>query len=241
MRTDSGAPRVADENQNVMLYWDNANPFPPDILSVTEIWRNVCSTWNVMLFSKETACSFLRDKFGEDIVHLFLTCGMPAMRADFFRVFWAISDGGIYSDISFTPKREPQFFDPGKDVTLARKAYDGKIINGIFFSKKDSKALKLVAYEIIKTVSEKKRTNIYRVTGPAAWMRALWGRDTNDLETSDMETSTIAIVNFENLCRDFLIDSAYPSSTRGTDMHWSRQQKRKSIYHDLSEKSDYKP
>lgn len=240
MKTDSDA-RATDENRNIMLYWDDANPFPPDIISVAEYWRYVCPAWNVMLFGKDAACSYLSDKFGGDIARLFLTCGMPAMRADFFRVFWAISDGGIYSDMTFAPKREPLFYDPEKDVTLARRSDNGKIMNNIFFSKKNSKELNLVAYEIIYTISEKKRTNIYRATGPAAWMRALWGRDTNDMETSEMETSMIAIINFEKLCRDFLIESGYPSSTRGTEMHWSRQQTRKSIYQDLNENQATSP
>ena len=111
------SPPAVGKNRNIMLYWDDANPFPQDIIAVTEKWRNVCPAWNVMLFGQETACDNLRENFGGDIARLFLICGIPAMRADFFRVVWAISDGGIYSDMTYVPKIELLFFDPGKDVT----------------------------------------------------------------------------------------------------------------------------
>ena len=236
MRTESGRhARATDENRNIMLYWDDANPFPSDIISVTEAWQNACPTWNVMLFGCETACEYLRSKFGGDIAHLFLSCGIPAMRSDFIRVFWVISDGGIYSDMTFVPKREALFFDPGKDVTLARRSDNGRILNNIFFSKKNTKEIKLVAYEIVKAVSEKKKNNIYRATGPGAWMKALWGGRLNNAiqaDDSELNTSTLSFVNFDHLCRDFLADSNYPSSTRGSDMHWHERQTRESIYRD---------
>ena len=89
---------------------------------------------------------FLRDNFGGDIARLFLTCTIPAMRADFFRVFWAISEGGIYSDLAFAPTREPLFFDAEKNLTVVKRP-DGEVIrNGVFFSRKNCKELKLMGH-----------------------------------------------------------------------------------------------
>lgn len=227
---DPRASDAAHVNRNVMLYWDNANPFPSDVIKVYEIWRYHCPGWNVTLFGREAACDFLREKYGGDIVRFFLNCAMPAMRADFFRVFWAISEGGIYSDITFLPKREPLFFHQEKNLTVVKKR-DGNVIrNSIFFSKKDCKELKLIAYEILKAVSTREIPCIWLATGPGAWMRVL----------SLHETSTVAVLEWINLRSRFIKFSNYPSSTQNTDMHWKELQLRNSIYQDIQNISDGK-
>ena len=216
---------ASETNRNIMLYWDQADPFPPDIVEVSEIWRKFCPAWNVTLFGKESACLFLRDNFGVDVVRLFLTCAVPAMRADFFRVFWAISEGGIYSDITFVPMREPLFFDPEKDLTVVKRP-DGEIIrNGIFFSKKRCKEMKLIAYEIMNSVSKRESSHVAFATGPRIWTRMLWPN----------ELGKVAILEWEDLFGKFIKFSRYPSSTYNTDMHWKELQLRMSIYQDPPE------
>lgn len=211
---------VPDVNRNVMLYWDDADPFPKDIIAVSEIWQQRCPAWNVTLFGKNTAFSHLRDKFGGDIARLFLTCALPTMRSDFFRVFWAISEGGIYSDVSFVPVRDPLFFDPGKDLAVPRRSRGGILINGLFFSKKECRAMKSIANEIVKVVSEKEIPCILHATGPGAWMRAL----------SPYETSTMAILKWEDLLGEFIELSRYRSSVHSTPKHWKWQQLITKIY-----------
>ena len=233
MRTDLGvqASEVPAVNRNVMLYWDDADPFPADIIAVSEKWRKFCPAWNVTLFGKETAFCFLRDKFGGDVARLFLACAFPAMRSDFFRVFWAISEGGIYSDVSFVPAREPLFFDAAKDLVVPRRSNGGIVINGFFFSKKDCKELKLIAYEIMKAVSKKEIPCILHATGPGAWMRAL----------SPHETSTMAILEWEKLLGDFIKFSRYRSSVHSTPSHWKWLQLSTKIYRDHDDASDEAP
>ena len=172
MRTESWAQisRTIGDSRNVMLYWDDANPFPPDIIAITEKWRNFCPGWDVMLFGKDTACGFLQENFGRDIARLFLTCGLSNMRSDFFRVFWAIAKGGIYSDLLFSPKREPLFFDPEKNLTLARNHYTGMPINGIFFAKRDCVELKLVAYQLITTISKSNYSGQIHTSGKTIYL-----------------------------------------------------------------------
>lgn len=237
MRTDHWArtSQAIGDNRNVMLYWDDANPFPPDIIAIVEKWRNFCPGWDVMLFGKETACSFLQDNYGEDIARLFLTCGLPNMRSDFFRVFWAISKGGIYSDMLFTPKREPLFFDSGKNLTLVRNRHTGITINSIFFAKRDCAELKLVAYQLMTTISKREIRSIFGLTGPAAWTMALWGRGAGrikEMNTSEMESSTIAIIDVDlnNALSEYLDQQIYPSCKRNTDMHWSQLQRYTGLY-----------
>lgn len=204
------------QNRNIMLYWDHAPP--PEVYAVVEKWRNVCTEWHVALFNEETACLFLGERYGTSIVELFLSCAIPAMKSDFFRVFWAISEGGIYSDVSFAPKREPLFFDPKKNITVVTNQGAGNIINGIFFAKKGAKELKLVAYEIIKSTSQKRVPYVPIATGPCAWGRALGQKETNQM----------AIIRLHDLYR-FVETSGYTSDLRAPQ-HWTTQQKRMRIY-----------
>ena len=227
MMTNAG-PQISQENEanrNIMLYWDDANPFPPDVVKVSETWRNFCPGWNVTLFGKETALRFLRDNFGGDIARLFLTCAIPAMRADFFRVFWAISEGGIYSDLAFAPIREPLFFDAEKNLTVVKRPGGEVIRNGIFFSKKNCDELKLIAYEIMVAVGKKEIPCIWQATGPGAW--------TKTLQLS--ETSTVAILDWKDLYGNFIKYSKYSSLTWSTDKHWKYLQRIMSIYQEPPE------
>ena len=159
-RADSESPADASAqdsnhgNRNIMIYWDDSTP-PPSISAVLEKWESVCPDWNVSLYNSETASRFLHDKFGIEILRLFSQCALQTMKSDFFRVFWAASEGGVYSDVTFSPVREPLFFDEKKNITLLM---DDKmcIRNGIFFAKKNCAQIKLIAFEIFKNVSIKK-------------------------------------------------------------------------------------
>ena len=209
-------------NRNIMLYWDD---FPTlDILEVVQEWQNFCPEWNVVLFSKATASRFLLDNYGGEMLRLFLTCAIPAMRSDFFRVFWAISEGGLYTDVRFVPMRKPTFFDSCKDLTVAIRP-NGVIKNNFFYCKKDCKELKLIAFELIQAISRKVSNEILDVSGPHLWTRML----------PKKETETVAV----NAWRDDVLDkfikfSFYKSCTRGTKMHWTRLQRHMSIYCDES-------
>lgn len=183
------------ENRNIMIYWDESTP-PPSISAILEKWESVCPDWNVSLYNSVKASRFLHEKFGIEILRLFSQCALPTMRSDFFRVFWAASEGGIYSDVTFSPIREPLFFDEKKNITLL-KDDRMSIRNGIFFAKKNCAQIKLIAFEIIKNVSIKKYKNIHMVTGPSAWVNAI----------GNEETDSIAIRNFWEVRRKFTSNS----------------------------------
>ena len=209
--------KAKGEPRNIMLYWNDAPP--PEICDVVEKWRNACPDWNVALFNERTACLFLRARFGGEIARLFLRCAIPAMKSDFFRVFWAIAEGGIYSDVSFVPKRKPLFFDLEKNITVVTHNMPSTILNGFFHSKQDSNELKLVAHEIIRSVSLESISHVGLATGPAAWGRAL----------GQKETSTMAIISWNDL-RKFVDITEYSRELRSTETHWSSLQKCNSIY-----------
>lgn len=217
---ETGSFGLTELNKNIMLYWDT-RPYPADVLEIVQKWRDSFPDWNVTIFDREMASIFLSKMYGREIVRLFLTCALPAMRADFFRVFWAISEGGIYSDLRFTPRQNPIFFNTEKDLTVPMVPRIPILRNNLFFAKRNCKELKLVACELIKNVSQKKIHDIYEATGPTLWGKVIPLKD----------TSTVSLVNWKNVVDKFVYRREYPSSTRGTDMHWTQMQLKINIYH----------
>ena len=53
-----------------------------------------------------------------------------------------MSEGGIYSDVAFVPRRDPLFFNPAMDITVITEEIPSTLLNGLFYSKKNSKELK---------------------------------------------------------------------------------------------------
>lgn len=221
-------------HRNVMLYWDDEDIVPKEIAGIVEEWRRICSGWNIKLFGMESARDFLRDNFGKDISQLFLTCALPAMRSDFFRVCWAFSRGGIYCDLRHVPLREPLFFLPGKNLTLPLHDI-GTVTNRIFYSKVESCELKLVQSEIIKSLRERKHESVWGATGPGAWMRALVPGPNRKRKIKLRKMMTqgqkgeIELVTWENVLK-FFHDSNYPGPERFSHEHWTVQQLHVSIY-----------
>ena len=216
---DAATRHRPHENRNIMLYWDESPP-PSSISSVLEKWQVFCPDWNVTLYNFDTASRFLYDNFEIEILRLFSQCAIPAMRSDFFRVFWAISEGGIYSDVTYIPKQKPLFFDENKNITMVAHG-PTNFINGIFFAKKNCAELLLIAKEMINRIRKKKKVNnIAVITGAGCWIVAI----------GSSETKSIAIRSYRYVIDKFLDYSNYPDSTRNTENHWSNIQKHQSIY-----------
>lgn len=213
---------VAIENKtfrNIMLYW--ADEPPPSVRAVVEQWRAVYADWNVTLFSRSAASAWLGNRCGAEIARMFDACRLPAMQADFFRVFWAIEEGGIYSDVTFAPLVCPGIEAIGKELVLMRR-FHGRIVNSIFYAARGSADLKKVAYHILRAMSLRIDQNVWSATGPGAWIEAL-GQE---------ETPSIGIMTDQEMYQKYVRRSDYEASTRGSSLHWSQDQKSASIYLD---------
>lgn len=204
--------------RNVMLYWADDTP-PPSVRDVVGQWQEIYADWTVTLFSHASAGAWLQDRCGVEIARLFRKCRLPAMQADFFRVFWAIEEGGIYSDITLAPLVCPGFAATGKDLVVMRR-FHGRIVNSIFYARKGSADLKQVAYHILQAMSLQTDQNVWSATGPGAWIAAL-GQE---------ETTTLGIIPDQEMYETYVKRSMYQASTRGSSQHWSQDQLTASIY-----------
>ena len=83
----------------ILQFWD-ANP--PDYIS--QLLATVQSNnpeFGYELFNDERACSYIEAHYGNDMVAVYKACALPSMRADLFRYFFLLHQGGMYIDADF--------------------------------------------------------------------------------------------------------------------------------------------
>jgi tetratricopeptide (TPR) repeat protein len=81
----------------LVQFWDTVT-VPPDVLACINSWRVHHPKIHHDLFSEADAHDFLVRSFGTEIGAMFGQCHHPAMKADFFRLFYLLERGGIYID-----------------------------------------------------------------------------------------------------------------------------------------------
>lgn len=217
MQLNIGACTVVID-RNVLLYWSDS-VVPESVRAVREAWVAKSAGWSVQLFSREGANEFLRDHYSAKVSDMFSQCKLPAMQSDFFRVFWALHCGGIYSDISFTVKQSPEILCGSASLTCVRWPH-GRIVNGLFYARHGSHPLQRVADEILRSVQKRRSNDVWSVTGPGAWIRVL----------EPIDPRTVRVLLRKQLFPAWVAVSRYADSTRGSSTHWSLMQKRESIF-----------
>ncbi len=133
----------------IAQYWHQQD-CPPAIRARQELWRD---TWpdHHILYSRQTAESFLSTHFDGDAASGFRACAVPAMASDYFRYHWLAAVGGLYVDSAFFPgivtgvtslEAYPIFAlsvpqeDTTEAIVAARKVLGSVLLNGVLFSRK---------------------------------------------------------------------------------------------------------
>lgn len=205
---------------NVLLFWDKY-PFPDSVLCVFDLWKSLGSEWQVELLCFGSAASFSENHYGKEVCQAFKSCALPAMQSDFIRVFWVLANGGLYADLTFAPKLSPKFWSESDQFVCARWQH-GRIINGIFYAKKGSRKLAIIAEEILDNVQSRTGSNIRNVTGPGVWNKII-GNDSDE---------SFRVIDRQELFSIHITHSKYSATTRESEEHWSRKQKTMNIFID---------
>ena len=83
----------------LIQFWDNKIPD-----EVEKLIRGVADAnpeFDHLLFDDESAYEFIRSSYGLDMLKLYRSCAIPAMRADLFRYCFLAARGGVYVDADF--------------------------------------------------------------------------------------------------------------------------------------------
>ncbi len=83
----------------IIQFWDNLSRLPKDVQECLDTWRPLVSDgFSRLIFDDQTARRFIIAEFGPAHAKAFDLCYHPAMRCDYFRLCYILSQGGFYVD-----------------------------------------------------------------------------------------------------------------------------------------------
>ena len=104
--------------KRIVQYWDS-DDVPENILNITKSWKEKNPTYKYQLFSRNSAYSFLKRNYNQEVVDAFINCEHPAMQADFFRLAFLNKKGGFYADVDDKCRRSlDSLTELGADLIL---------------------------------------------------------------------------------------------------------------------------
>lgn len=92
-----GEPRIGTIPPLIVQFWDSET-VPDDVATAIATWRDQNRGFEHRLFNEATARAFIENSHGQRALAAFDRCHHPAMKADFFRVAYLVSEGGLYVD-----------------------------------------------------------------------------------------------------------------------------------------------
>src|SRR5664280_2496459 len=83
----------------IVQYWDAAPDIPDDVKACIATWEKL-ETQGIehRLYSYQTAREYIATHFTDEHLRAFERCSHPAMRSDYFRLCYMVSQGGLYID-----------------------------------------------------------------------------------------------------------------------------------------------
>jgi mannosyltransferase OCH1-like enzyme len=85
--------------KKLIRFWHDPVDLPDDVLACLESWnRLVDEGFSLHTFHDANAEEYIFDVFGDRERRAFARCTHPAMRCDYFRLCFVLSEGGLYVD-----------------------------------------------------------------------------------------------------------------------------------------------
>lgn len=94
-----GAPVPKAVPQTVIRYWHDPNNLPDDVRDCLASWdRLVEEGFEIRMFCDASAAAYIAERYGAREREAFARCRHPAMRSDYLRMCYVLSEGGLYVD-----------------------------------------------------------------------------------------------------------------------------------------------
>lgn len=94
----SGNDLSPPDGLGLMQFWDGPTP-PRDVQAAMASWQTVNPGMPYTLLNLDSARAFIARTHGEDALATFEHCHHPAMQADYLRLLWLHTHGGLYVDV----------------------------------------------------------------------------------------------------------------------------------------------
>jgi mannosyltransferase OCH1-like enzyme len=227
----------------IVQYWHESPP--PEILELMDTWRRATDEgFEYHAFNDVSAREFIRQHYDERAEKAFLSCAVPAMRADFFRICALLLRPGIYADADmrragasckYRTKDEsgsallPLYLRLERGLLFQREI---RIANGFIIVRRAHDPLLLaILQRAIENIEKRISNNVYLVTGPGIATRWLkdFGRDHEYFRGFEFWSQ-------EDLLPYMRMVGKLPY--KQTDDHWVNAQQTRRIFADLHVSDD---
>lgn len=163
----------------IVQYWHAKVP-PAEVAELMQTWEAAAAEgFAYQLFDDESALAFIRTHYDRRTVAAYLSCAVPAMRADFFRICALLRHPGIYvdADMRRTGAGQRAFFLQDELVPLMPLytrlqrgllfKRETRIANGFMVVKEsDDELLRTILRSATENIEGRVSNNVYLVTGP---------------------------------------------------------------------------
>ena len=163
----------------IVQYWHSGVP-PVEVAELMQTWESArAEGFAYRCFDDASAMDFLRAHYDRRTVAAYASCGVPAMRADFFRICALLTSPGIYvdADMRRTGAGYRPFFKKDKLVPLLPLwerlergllfKRDARVANGFMIVKQTQDILlQAILAAAVENIESRSSNNVYLVTGP---------------------------------------------------------------------------
>jgi mannosyltransferase OCH1-like enzyme len=162
--SEPGAPPI-------IQYW-HSDEVPAEVVKLTSTFADRNPDLRYVLFSEQSAETFIAERFGGRELAAFRSCAVPAMQADYFRICAVLALGGIYADVDLLCARPLRsLVEPGRGGLLFENS-QGHILNEFFvFRVTNHPLLRLTLDVTTENIERRVATKVHEVTGP--WVQSL--------------------------------------------------------------------
>ena len=208
---------------SLVQYWDVSN-IPAQLYARMNDWKNLNPSWNYCRFNRESAATFLGQKYSSELCDAFLDVRLPAMQADVFRVAYLNARGGVWVDAATVAlKPLDTWLDRDQSLVLLRRPHQEhpKVATQLIYASHKTHPLLQEAWvRLVYSLLHRLGVKVYRDFGPGLF---------RDLMVENPCLSEgLQVMQVQSLQSYFQIGSS--SSVITADHHWSQRQQSESLY-----------
>lgn len=163
----------------IVQYWHTGIP-PAEVAELMQTWESAESEgFEYRCFDDMSAMDFIRANYEGRVAEAYASCGVPAMRADFFRICALLIFPGLYvdADMRRTGAGHRPFFLKDKlepllpiyerlERGLLFKR-DARVANGFMMVKQSQDVLlRTILTAAVENIEKRTSNSVYLVTGP---------------------------------------------------------------------------
>lgn len=177
----------------IVQYWHAGTP-PDDVAELMQTWETAAEEgFTYKCYDDSSALEFIRTNYDSRTTEAYLSCAVPAMKADFFRICALLIHPGIYVDADMRRTgagRRPFFLKDRMEPILP--LYDRfergllfkretRVANGFMIIKQAHDALLgAILAAATENIEKRSSNNVYLVTGPGIatkWLKDFGSSD----------------------------------------------------------------